>query len=110
MKFLVDENLPPSLARALDQVFPGSVFVDKVELAGAPDAHLWAFARDNGFAIITKDTDFQHRSFLYGCPPQVVLVKCGAMAFAEIVSFVAVRTGVIQAFVADNTRALLVLE
>ncbi|MBI3884478.1 MAG: DUF5615 family PIN-like protein [Opitutae bacterium] len=37
MKLLLDENLPPSLAKAVDKLFPGSVHVEQCGLGSTDD-------------------------------------------------------------------------
>jgi len=43
----------------------------------ASDLTVWNYARDNGFAIVTKDSDFHEFSLMYGNPPKVIWLKCG---------------------------------
>ena len=61
MKLLFDENLSPRLVTLLDQEYPGSAHLRDVGLSGAPDASVWEHARDEGFAIVSKDDDFRQR-------------------------------------------------
>lgn len=72
MKLLFDENLSPKLPRLLADYFPGSLHVRDCGLRGFPDSEVWEYARISGFSIISKDSDFQQRSVLYGHPPKVV--------------------------------------
>jgi len=46
--------------------------VRDIGLAKAQDREIWTHARDAGFAIVSKDNDFQQMSFLYGAPPKVI--------------------------------------
>ncbi|MGB8078023.1 MAG: DUF5615 family PIN-like protein [Gallionella sp.] len=39
------------------------------------DSEIWQYAKDNGFVIVTRDSDFQERSLVGGHPPQVVWLK-----------------------------------
>jgi len=64
MKLLFDENLSPKLPRLLAAAFPGSLHVRDCGLKGCPDEDLWAYARANGFTVISKDSDFCQRSVL----------------------------------------------
>jgi len=41
-------------------------------MRGATDAALWEYAKDHGFAIVSKDNDFRQRAFVYGAPPKVI--------------------------------------
>ncbi len=66
MKLLFDENLSPKLPRLLAGPFPGSKHVRDCGLLGQADEKVWEYARANRFIIISKDSDFQQRSLLYG--------------------------------------------
>ena len=77
MKLLFDENLAPRLAIALSELYPGSVHVRDCGLRGAADLEVWQYARKNGFAIASKDSDFAQRSFLQGGPPKVIWLRVG---------------------------------
>ena len=59
MKFLVDNQLPPALARFLsDDLGVHAVHVQDLKLAKASDKELWAYASEQGFIVISKDGDF----------------------------------------------------
>lgn len=62
MKLLFDENLSYRLVADLTDIYPGSVHVRDVHLAGASDETVWAHARDKGFAVVSKDIDFYQRA------------------------------------------------
>lgn len=66
MKLLFDANLSPRLAQPLRDMFPGSVHISQVGGLAADDVAIWDHARDNGFTIVSKDSDFHHMSFLLG--------------------------------------------
>jgi predicted nuclease of predicted toxin-antitoxin system len=72
VKLLYDENLAPSLVEALADIFPESLHIREVGLKSAPDPVVWAYAATAGYAIVSKDSDFRQRSFLYGHPPKVI--------------------------------------
>ena len=77
MKLLFDENVSHRLAHSLSTEFPGSTHVRDVELRGADDRQIWDYARDQGFAIVSKDTDFRERRYVDGAPPKVVWLDVG---------------------------------
>jgi predicted nuclease of predicted toxin-antitoxin system len=58
MKLLFDENLSPKLPHILSLDFPESIHVRDCGLKGFPDEDVWEYARNNGFAIVSKDSDF----------------------------------------------------
>ena len=77
MKLLFDQNLSPSLVALLADVFPGSLHVREAGLARADDETVWRFALERGFAIVTKDSDFQERSQIASSAPRVVWIRRG---------------------------------
>ena len=77
MKLLFDQNLSHRLVKAFAKEFPGSAHVRHVGLEKAPDGPVWDYAKENDFVIVSKDSDFHQRSFLYGHPPKVVWIQRG---------------------------------
>lgn len=75
MKLLLDENLSRRIVPFLQATFPGSTQVALVGLESASDFEVWQYAKDNGFVIVSRDSDFQERSLIAGHPPQVVWLK-----------------------------------
>ena len=70
MKLLFDQNLSYKLARSFSVEFPGSAHVRDLGLALAIDIEVWEYAKRLGFTIVSKDTDFSQRGFLFGPPPK----------------------------------------
>jgi predicted nuclease of predicted toxin-antitoxin system len=77
VKLLFDENVSHRLAQTLAAIFPGSGHVTTAGLRGADDRQIWEYARMEGFAIVSKDTDFRERSYVEGAPPKVVWLDVG---------------------------------
>ena len=77
MKLLFDENVSHRLPQTLADVFPGSSHVRSVGLRGKEDRQIWEYARKEGFAIVSKDTDFRERSYVEGFPPRVIWLDVG---------------------------------
>lgn len=75
MRLLLDENLSRRIVPFLQSGFPGSSQVALLGLEGASDSEIWQYAKDNGFVIVSRDSDFQERSLVAGHPPQVVWLK-----------------------------------
>lgn len=75
MKLLLDENLSRRIVPFLQTAFPGSSQVALLNLEGASDVAIWQYAKDNGFVIVSRDSDFQERSLVAGHPPQVIWLK-----------------------------------
>jgi len=77
LKLLLDQNLSFRLLDKLETTYPGSTQVKFVNLDQADDLTVWNYARENGFAIVTKDSDFHEFSLVYGNPPKILWLKCG---------------------------------
>lgn len=75
MKLLLDENLSRRIVPFLQATFPGSTQIALVGLESASDSEIWQYARDNGFVIVSRDSDFQERSLVSGHPPQIIWLK-----------------------------------
>ena len=72
MKFLVDNQLPPALARFIsDELRTEALHVVDVGLRESSDADLWSYASVNGFVLISKDDDF---ATLYSKTPSAGLL------------------------------------
>ena len=75
MRFLVDAQLPPALARFLEEQGHEARAVREVGLREADDAAIWAFAEHDGWIIVTKDEDFPERSLNSRAAPQIVWLR-----------------------------------
>jgi len=109
MKLLFDENLSPKLPRLLETLFPGSAHVRECGLKGFPDEDVWEYARANGFIILSKDSDFQQRSLLYGHPPKIVWLRIGNCTRHQIVQLITSHERDIRALDSDPFETVLVL-
>lgn len=77
MKLLFDQNLSFRLVEAVAEAFPGSAQVRLLGLEQASDREIWDYARENGFVVVTKDSDFHELCVLYGPPPKIIWLKIG---------------------------------
>ena len=77
MKLLLDQNLSFRLLEELRSVYPGSTQARLLGLEHADDITIWRFAKENGYTIVTKDSDFHEISLIQGEPPKVIWLKCG---------------------------------
>ena len=109
MKLLFDENMSPKLPKLLAALFPGSKHVRECGLKGMPDDDVWAFSRDNGFVLVSKDSDFYQRSMLFGHPPKLVWVRVGNCTRDQLVSLMTNRAADIQALEATMLDAMIAI-
>jgi predicted nuclease of predicted toxin-antitoxin system len=77
VRFLVDAQLPPALARWLTGAGHTAQHVADVALAAANDEPIWRHAAATGAVIVTKDEDFAARRVYRKGPPPVVWIRIG---------------------------------
>ena len=109
MKLLFDQNLSHHLREALKDLYPESAHVSEVGLKSSDDAVLWAYARDNGFVVVTKDSDFPNFSFAQGHPPKVVWIRLGNCSTIEIETLLREFSDDLTAFDQDEQGAVIAL-
>jgi predicted nuclease of predicted toxin-antitoxin system len=109
LKLLVDENQPPRLACDLADLFPGSAHVGSLSLSSTPDAVIWDFAKEHGWAFLTQDKDFANLSLARGAPPKVILLQTGNCSTSEIIRMIRNNAIRFAEFEGDARRGLLVL-
>lgn len=77
MKFLVDANLPPALARWLASEGHEAQHLNDLGMEKRPDREIWARARELDACIVTKDEDFILLQALDRAGPAVVWIRIG---------------------------------
>ena len=109
MKLLFDQNLSYKLSRRLTDLFPDSTHVREVSLQEADDLVVWESAKQQGFMIVSKDSDFHQRSFVFGFPPKVIWIQLGNCTTTEVERVIRKDFDAIKAFYEDSEAAFLVL-
>ncbi|HMO53062.1 MAG TPA: DUF5615 family PIN-like protein [Tepidiformaceae bacterium] len=88
MEFLVDAQLPPSLARLLSHQFGVEAsHVDELGLRDAPDAEIARWAKTRTLVVISKDEDFLQLT-RQGLVPGMVYMRCGNVSNAVLIELV----------------------
>jgi predicted nuclease of predicted toxin-antitoxin system len=107
MKLLFDHHLSRKLVGRLEDLFPGSSHVVFHGLSDAEDSAIWAFAGQEGYAIVTKDSDFNDLSALRGAPPKVIWIRIGNCTTAEVAILLRRHAPAITHFLAHTTERML---
>jgi predicted nuclease of predicted toxin-antitoxin system len=110
VKLLFDENLSPRLAEALADIYPGSNHVQLRGLGRSDDATIGDYAKTNGFIIVSKDSDFEERSVVLGCPAKVIWLRTSNCATAAFENVSRTAFSVVSRFVKDDDETCLVLD
>ena len=106
---LFNQNLSYQLPRLLADLYPESLHVLEIDLAVGGDNPIWDYAKERGFVIVTKDTDYRELSSRLGHPPKVALIRLGNCPVAAVESLLRERYGDILALERDDSRGLLEL-
>lgn len=77
VKFLVDAQLPPALARALREAGNDVQAVREIGLRDAEDSDIWDDAVATRTTIITKDQDFAERHLASRSAPVIFWLRIG---------------------------------
>ncbi len=88
-------------------VFPDSAHVQSVGLDCASDDQVWEYARLNGFAIVTKDADYNNLSVVRGSPPKVIWLLLGNCTTTQVEEVFRARLADIEAFDQDRSVGTL---
>ena len=111
MKLLIDNNISYRLCSLLNKSIPGCKHVSDFNLdKNTDDSHIWNFAKENGFSILTKDNDFEAMSRLYGCPPKVIQLICGNKKTSELFEILNKNAETIKLLDNDSENCLLYLQ
>lgn len=110
MKLLLDENLSYRLVARLTEAFPGTASVKQVGLLSQPDPAIWAYAAEQGFAIVSRDDDFRQRSISQGHPPKIIWLVVGNADNNQVADLLLRNKNRITDFLDDqNEDSLLIL-
>jgi predicted nuclease of predicted toxin-antitoxin system len=83
LRFLVDAQLPPALARQLESRGHVAEHVADLGLERARDPQVRAKAAESGAVVVTKDEDFAVHQLLHS-GPSIVWVRIGNTRRAEL--------------------------
>lgn len=109
MNLLFDQNLSPRLPTLLADIYAESIHVREVGLRDADDSALWQYAKAQGYAIVSKDSDFQQRSLLHGAPPKFIWVRVGNCTTKRIESLLRRYSAAIHTFDMDDSKSHLMV-
>lgn len=109
MKLLFDQNLWPRLPRLLADIYADSVHVREIGLRDSGDIVIWEYAKEHGFTIVSKDSDFQQRSLLLGGPPKFIWLRVGNCPVETIEDLLRKHSAAIHTFGLEDTKYHLML-
>ena len=109
MKFVLDAQLPPALARWLCEAGHEAQPVREIGLRDAEDAAICAHAVRTGAVVLTKDEDFVALAQSGGPAPVVVWLRIGNCSNAGLRAWLEPRWPGIVELVAQGQRVVEVI-
>ncbi len=109
MKFLVDAQLPPTLARWLNEAGHEALPVREVGLREAEDDAICEYALRVGAVIITKDEDFAAKAKGVAAAPVIVWLRIGNCSNEELRAWLEPRLSGIVELVTQGGRVVEVI-
>jgi predicted nuclease of predicted toxin-antitoxin system len=85
--FLIDAQLPPALARALNAAGHPSQHVATIGLLKSEDDAIWQYAMANRLVVLTKHEDFVIRRLLEADGPQIVWLRVGSCSNRQLLAW-----------------------
>jgi predicted nuclease of predicted toxin-antitoxin system len=77
IRFLIDAQLPPGLARRLAARGHAAEHVNRIGLGNTGDSDIWEYAGRTHATLVTKDEDFVALATQDPAGPQVVWIRIG---------------------------------
>jgi predicted nuclease of predicted toxin-antitoxin system len=109
VKFLIDAQLPPALARRLREAGHDAEHGEDVGLREANDGAIWARALESGAVIVTKDEDLAARSVQLPTAPVIVWLRVGNTTHRALWAWVEPRLPGISGLLAHGSRLVEVV-
>jgi predicted nuclease of predicted toxin-antitoxin system len=102
-KLLLDQNLSYKIIKNIEHIFPKSTHVRLLNLDTSDDLTVWRYAKENGYHIVTQDTDFSDINTLNGYPPKNIRINTGNTATQTIIKLLQNKSEIINEFL-DNEK------
>lgn len=83
--------------------------VKDIDMEKSSDSEIWEYAKKRELIIVSKDSDFHQKSFLYGPPPKVIWIEKGNSSTKEIIALIEKSVEQIKSFASDVESAFLIL-
>jgi predicted nuclease of predicted toxin-antitoxin system len=102
VKLLFDQNISHRVTLRLKEQSFEVFHVRDFEMQFAQDRQIWNFAKDNGYTLVTFDSDFNDLATLFGHPPKIIWLRFGNTMTSELVSKILSKMPEILSFIEDD--------
>ena len=84
MNLLFDQKISHKILKKLPSEFSKCQQVRFVGLEDSSDFDIFQYAKRNGFAVVTFDSDFIDLNAMYGTPPKIIYLNTGNLTTKNI--------------------------
>lgn len=92
MRFIVDANLPPRVARFLEEQGHEAHHVAELSIgAAASDNEIVAWAESHQAAVVSKDSDFRSLQLAAKKPTRLLIVATGNISTRDLIAVLSPR-------------------
>jgi len=106
IRFVVDAQLPPALARFLASLGYEAKHLVDVGLAEAEDPRIWEYALATESVILTKDEDFVTLSSCKSPAPRVVWIRVGNTSKSALLKWFETVLPIIEKRLSDGDQLI----
>lgn len=106
MRFVVDAQLPPALARMLAGCGHKAEHVADIGLRDSEDSSIWRHAMETEAVLVTKDEDFAHRLRQGGPAPVVLWLRIGNTSRRALLEWFEPLLPQVEALVGQGERLI----
>lgn len=106
MRWIIDAQLPPALARLLQQRGHEAEHVEDAGLRHADDAAIWQRALAQDAIILTKDEDFPIRASASRSAPVIVWLRIGNASRRALLDWLEPRLPAIEARLSQGDKLI----
>ncbi|MBD3824587.1 MAG: DUF5615 family PIN-like protein [Epsilonproteobacteria bacterium] len=107
VKLLLDQNLSYRLIAKLEDLYPNSLHIAALNMDSASDKEVWSYAKENGFTIVTKDSDFNEMATLYGFPPHIIWLRLGNSKIEAVQNALTKHHDTIHQIIHENETGII---
>ena len=104
MRFLVDQHLPPALARFLESAGHTAQHVREIGMKDAKDGAIWHHTVAHDMVMVSKDEDFYFLALSPGSTGRLVWVKIGNCRKPALIEKVRAQLAAIVAALESGSR------
>jgi predicted nuclease of predicted toxin-antitoxin system len=99
VKLFLDENITYRVIRKITEYYPECKHATDVIKGKLSDKLIWDYAKENGYTIVTFDSDFSDLVSMNGCPPKVIWLRIGNTTNLNLINFFINKQEAIKDFI-----------